>query len=115
MPVVTRKFRKKKLIQINSGSKRGRRPRLAPKRADRRLAYRRLMLSRRLLNKGSWGSRMTPRPIELEEGWAEREQLYREGTILLSGLDRRGLFQAGAHLSMALEVMRRRHPILASC
>jgi hypothetical protein len=33
---------------------------------------------------------------------------------VLAGLDRLGLYLAGAHLSMALEAMRQRHPTLSS-
>ncbi len=44
--------------------------------------------------------------------WDELEQLYRDGLELLAGLDRLELYQAGAYVSMALSIMRQRHPDL---
>jgi hypothetical protein len=49
---------------------------------------------------------------DLEERWDELDRLYRQAVDVLAGLDRLGLYQAGAHLSMALEAMRQRHPQL---
>lgn len=54
---------------------------------------------------------MTEQP-ELQQGWDELGALYRQAVELLAGLDRLGLYQAGAHLSMAIEAMRQRHPYL---
>jgi hypothetical protein len=51
---------------------------------------------------------------DLEESWDEIGRLYRQAQDVLAGLDRLGLYQAGAHLSMALEAMRQRHPQLPS-
>ena len=56
---------------------------------------------------------MPERP-DLEEGWDELKELYETANKLLEGLDRLGLYQAGAHLSMAIEIMRQRHPSLPS-
>jgi hypothetical protein len=44
----------------------------------------------------------------------ELERLYEQALVLLDGLDELGLYQAGAHLSLAIEAIRRRHPALAS-
>ena len=52
---------------------------------------------------------------DLKEGWDEIEQLYEQAIEVLVGLDRLGLYQAGAHLSMAIEAMRRHHPRLLAC
>jgi hypothetical protein len=49
-----------------------------------------------------------------EQAWQELEELYGQGVELLKGLDRLGLYLAGAHLAMALEAMRQRHPGLPS-
>ena len=49
---------------------------------------------------------------ELQQGWDEIAELYRRACELLEDLDRLGLYQAGAHLSMAIEAMRQRHPQL---
>jgi hypothetical protein len=57
---------------------------------------------------------MITQRVEHIEGWEELEQLYRDGLAVLAGLDRLGLYQAGAYLSMALEIMRQRHPLLSS-
>jgi hypothetical protein len=51
---------------------------------------------------------------KLDENWDELERLYRQAREVLAGLDRLGLYQAGAYLSMALDIMRQRHPNLAS-
>jgi ABC-type transport system involved in cytochrome bd biosynthesis fused ATPase/permease subunit len=48
------------------------------------------------------------------EEWDELEQLHARALDLLAGLDRLGLFQAGAHLAMAIEAMRQRHPNLSA-
>lgn len=48
-----------------------------------------------------------------KEDWDELEQLYAQALDVLAGLDRLGLFQAGAHLAMAIEAMRQRHPNLS--
>ena len=48
-----------------------------------------------------------------KQDWQELEQLYAQALDVLAGLDRLGLFQAGAHLAMAIEAMRQRHPNLA--
>jgi trehalose-6-phosphate synthase len=53
--------------------------------------------------------RLGPKPE-----WDELEQLYAQSVEVLAGLDRLRLFQAGAHLAMAIEAMRQRHPNLAS-
>jgi hypothetical protein len=52
---------------------------------------------------------------DLEDSWNELDRLYRQAQDVLAGLDRLGLYQAGAHLSMALEAMRQRHPQLPRC
>ena len=57
---------------------------------------------------------MTDQP-ELQQGWDELGELYRKACELLEDLDRLGLYQAGAHLSMAIEAMRQRHPHLPRC
>jgi len=44
---------------------------------------------------------------------SELEELYSKALEVLDGLDRLGLFKAGAHLAMALEAMRQRHPGLS--
>jgi hypothetical protein len=49
---------------------------------------------------------------ELEESWDELRELYAQAVDLLAALDGLGLYQAGAHLSMAIEAMRKRHPNL---
>lgn len=51
---------------------------------------------------------------ELQQGWDELSELYRKACELLERLDRLGLHQAGAHLSLAMEAMRQRHPHLPS-
>ena len=56
---------------------------------------------------------MTARQSEFEEKWEELERLYGQALDLLEGLDRLGLYQAGAHLSLAIEVIRRQHPLLS--
>jgi hypothetical protein len=45
-----------------------------------------------------------------ENAWEELEQIYIQGLEMLAGLDRLGLYLPGAHLAMALEAMRQRHP-----
>lgn len=57
---------------------------------------------------------MTAQQSDLKDGWNELEQLYVQALDVLAGLDRLGLYLAGAHLSMALEAMRQRHPTLSS-
>lgn len=57
---------------------------------------------------------MTSQQSDLKERWDELEQLYEQATEMLAGLDRLGLYQAGAHLSMAIEAMRQHHPRLSS-
>lgn len=54
---------------------------------------------------------MTDQP-KLQENPAEVAELYGEALQLLQALDRLGLYQAGAHLSMAIEAIRQRHPDL---
>ncbi len=49
---------------------------------------------------------------ELQEGTDELFQLYQQALSLLAALDRLDLHQAGAHLAMAIEAMRLRHPFL---
>jgi hypothetical protein len=49
---------------------------------------------------------------ELQEGGDELFQLYQQALSLLAAFDRLGLHQAGAHLAMAIEAMRLRHPFL---
>ena len=51
---------------------------------------------------------------DLKDGWDEIEQLYEQALEMLVGLDRLGLYQAGAHLSLAIEAMRRHHPRLST-
>lgn len=53
-----------------------------------------------------------PERHQLEQDWDELRALYLQALDLLEGLDRLGLHQAGAHLSMAIELMRQRHPSL---
>jgi hypothetical protein len=55
---------------------------------------------------------MPPESSRLSDAWEELEQLYRQGLEVLEGADRLGLYLAGAHLAMALEAMRQRHPAL---
>ena len=50
----------------------------------------------------------------MQQDWDELGELYRQALAVLEGLDRLGLYQAGAHLSMAIEAMRQRHPHLPS-
>ena len=52
---------------------------------------------------------------DLQQGWDDVAELYRKACALLEDLDRLGLYQAGAHLSMAIEAMRQRHPQLPRC
>lgn len=56
--------------------------------------------------------RPVPEPPDLQQGWDEIDELYRQALAILKGLDRLGLYQASAHLSMAIEAMRQRHPHL---
>ena len=53
-----------------------------------------------------------PEQRDLQQDWDELGELYRQALAVLEGLDRLGLYQAGAHLSMAIEAMRQRHPHL---
>jgi hypothetical protein len=55
-----------------------------------------------------------PDQPNLQCDWDELGALYLEAVKLLDGLDRLGLDHAGAHLSMAIEIMRQRHPYLAT-
>lgn len=55
---------------------------------------------------------MEQKPPSPEQAWEELERLYRQGLDVLEGLDRLGLYLAGAHLAMALDAMRQRHPEL---
>ena len=50
----------------------------------------------------------------LQQDWDELGRLYAQAVELLAGLDRLGLDHAGAHLSMAIEIMRQRHPHLSA-
>ncbi len=59
-------------------------------------------------------AQMAAEKTRLEEKWAELERLHEEALALLEGLDRLGLYQASAYVSMAIDVMRRRHPNLGS-
>lgn len=52
--------------------------------------------------------------LEPKEEREELEQLCAQAMEVLAGLDRLRLFQAGAHLAMAIEAMRQRHPSLPS-
>ena len=52
--------------------------------------------------------------LDPKEDWGELERLYAQALELLADLDRLRLFQAGAHLAMAIEAMRQRHPNLSS-
>ena len=54
-------------------------------------------------------------PAELQQNWDELGELHRKARELLDALDQLGLYQAGAHLSMAIEAMRQRHPHLPPC
>ena len=56
---------------------------------------------------------MTAGPNEFEQCWEEIGRLYVQALDLLDGLDRLGLYQAGAHVSLAIETMRRQHPLLS--
>jgi hypothetical protein len=49
----------------------------------------------------------------LQSDWDELARLYAQAVELLAGLDRLDLDHAGAHLSMAIEIMRQRHPSLS--
>ncbi len=49
---------------------------------------------------------------ELQGTSDELAELYRDGLQLLEALDRLGLYQAGAHLAMAIEAIRHRRPDL---
>ena len=60
------------------------------------------------------GILMSVEPLSPEEQWQELEELYEDAIKLLAGLDRLALFQAGAHLAMAIEAMRQRYPKLRS-
>ncbi len=51
---------------------------------------------------------------DLQQGWEELGDLYRQALTLLEALDGLGLYLASAHLSMAIEAMRQRHPHLSS-
>jgi hypothetical protein len=53
-----------------------------------------------------------PDQSNLQRDWDELSLLYAQAIELLEGLDRLGLDHAGAHLSMAIEIMRQRHPSL---
>ena len=57
---------------------------------------------------------MTADPPDPNANWEELERLYRQAEAMLAELDRLGLYQAGAHLSMAIDAMRQRHPGLLS-
>lgn len=46
------------------------------------------------------------------ESWNELEGVFRQAEAMLVTLDRMGLYQAGAYLSMAIDAMRQRHPDL---
>ena len=52
-------------------------------------------------------------PTRIDEDWEELERLYRQALDVLAGLDRLQLYQAGAYLSMSLEIIRQRHPLLS--
>jgi hypothetical protein len=56
---------------------------------------------------------MALKPLTREQG-SELEELHRKALEVLDGLDRLGLFKAGAHLAMALEAMRQRCPELSA-
>ena len=55
-----------------------------------------------------------PEQPDLQLDWDELGTLYAQAVELLEGLDRLGLDHAGAHLSMAIEIMRQRHPSLSA-
>jgi hypothetical protein len=55
-----------------------------------------------------------PERAELQQDWDELGALYLQAMDLLDGLDRLELHQAAAHLSMAVELMRQRHPYLSA-
>ena len=61
---------------------------------------------------GESPAQMPPEPPRLDDSWEELERLYMQGLELLEGIDRLGLYPAGAHLAMALEAMRQHHPAL---
>jgi hypothetical protein len=65
------------------------------------------------LYSGRFGKRM-PEQSNLPDDRNELQILYDQALELLKGLDRLGLDHAGAHLSMAIEIMRQRHPCLAA-
>jgi hypothetical protein len=44
--------------------------------------------------------------------WNELARLYGDAEALLAELDRLELYQAGAHLCMAMEIIRQLHPDL---
>jgi hypothetical protein len=55
-----------------------------------------------------------PKQQNLQRDWDELSLLYAQAVQLLEGLDRLGLDHAGTHLSMAIEIMRQRHPYLSA-
>jgi hypothetical protein len=57
---------------------------------------------------------MAAEPVDFQKDWEELKRLQKDALALLAGLDRLGLFQSGAYVSMALDVMRRQHPDLGS-
>ena len=57
---------------------------------------------------------MAAETIDFQKDWEALERLHRDALALLAGLDGLGLYQAGAFVSMALDVMRRQHPDLGS-
>ncbi len=61
------------------------------------------------------GVAMAAGQIDFEESWEELARLHEDALGLLAELDRLGLYQAGAYVSMAIDVMRRQHPGLDSC
>lgn len=44
----------------------------------------------------------------------ELQRLHEQALKLLAGLDALGLYLAGAHLSLAIEIMQQQHPGLSS-
>ena len=113
MPAVTPKFRAKRLIEVSSGTKRAECPETAPKRVHSRLRSRWGCANQPAKLRCLESSRSMPQePPGPEESWRDLEQLYSQGLEVLAGLDRLGLSLASAHLAMALEAMRLRHPKL---
>lgn len=58
---------------------------------------------------------MAAEQTDFEKNWEELRRLHQEALSLLTSLDRLGMYQASAYVSMAVDVMQRQHPALNSC